>query len=569
MGASDNFLAKLDQTVTDVIGQWDIYTTLILLACVTLFAYNVLTSRDPDAHPMLLARQAQASLVRQSGESAVFRSHSAPHGIPLNSGLNVKDPGDSKWARGRDGDLRDVWHTARFGRVDRDGKETGEVGKLLTVLGSEKVIEHNHSEITRDINLIGQHIKQNGGSRVAIYLPNSVEFLTTLFACAYYDLTAILVQYNPSQTIEELASFLKKSNADTVVAAVGSFPFDAMIKKHSALKQLIWVVEEGSKHLDWNEVPRGTGGPVNVLTWQDVLQELLEVAVTELPATDRSTELKKVLAFWPSGELVEYTQQNLIAGIASQLTSIPTIQRITPADLFLPVDSLTTIHPLVLTLAALYSNASVALNSTAFGSPNLTLATQGIAPTIVVVSPAILLNTHLETVDKLNSSLYRAVHWFQTRSMVQQGVMPLSSIFSRFYDSKRPTIGTMPGKLRLVYTSAQVGEEKAPLSAEVLSDLRIFLGARTIYALTAPKVAGPVTQTSLYDYRVGDGSEKYSHFGAPVTSVEILLKDSGKLKTTDTESAGEIVARGPAVVGGEAALGITGKMNIDHTLGLL
>jgi hypothetical protein len=91
---------------------------------------------------MLLARQAQASPVRQEGQSAVFRSHSAPHGIPLNSGLNIKDPGDSKWTRGRDGDLRDVWRRVIAGGLDREGKETGEIGKIFTVLGYNHIVEH-------------------------------------------------------------------------------------------------------------------------------------------------------------------------------------------------------------------------------------------------------------------------------------------------------------------------------------------------------------------------------------------------------------------------------------------
>ena len=143
MGFGDNLMLKLDETVTGVLGEWDIYTTAILGLIIAVFAYQVFTTRDPDAHPMLLARQAQASPVRQEGQSAVYRSHSAPHGIPLNSGLNIKDPGDSKWARGRDGDLRDVWRKVLTGVVDRDGKETGEKGKLFTVLGSEHVLEHS------------------------------------------------------------------------------------------------------------------------------------------------------------------------------------------------------------------------------------------------------------------------------------------------------------------------------------------------------------------------------------------------------------------------------------------
>lgn len=135
-------MLQLDETVTGILGQWDIYTTILFGSLVTFFVYRVISFRDPDAHPMLLARQAQASPVRNDGESSVFRSHSAPHGMPLNSGLNVKDPGDSKWARGRDGDIRDIWRKVASGRLDQEGKETGEKGKLFTVMGSEKVTEH-------------------------------------------------------------------------------------------------------------------------------------------------------------------------------------------------------------------------------------------------------------------------------------------------------------------------------------------------------------------------------------------------------------------------------------------
>ncbi|KAK0117821.1 hypothetical protein ONS95_012146 [Cadophora gregata] len=563
----DNLMMKLDETVTSVLGEWDIYSTALFAVVLSAFIYQVFTARDPDAHPMLLARQAQASPVRQEGESAVFRSHSSPHGIPLNSGLNVKDPGDSKWARGRDGDLRDVWRRAVAGGLDRDGKETGEVGKLLTVLGSEQVVEHDLSDITRQINLIGQNIKQAGGRNVAIYLPNSIEFLATLFACAFYDLNVTLVPYN--QPIEKIISLLHKAKSDTVVAAVGSFPFDVITKSYPALEQLIWVVDDGSRHMDWNEVPKGTGGAVNVSTWSEIIQDQEPSTGSELPAIDKSSQPKKVLAFWPSGELTEFTHANIIAGIAGQLTSVPTTQRITHADLFLPVDSFATIYPLILTLSALYSNASVALNSVAGDSPDLVLATQGVAPTIIVASADTLAKTHAETAGKLNTSLYNIVHWFQTRALVQDGVMPLASMFSRMYDSLRPAIGTTPGKLRLIYVSEQAGVKSTPLSSQMLSDLRIYTGSRIIYALTSAKVAGAVTQTGMYDYRVGSDPEIQSHLGAPVTSIELFFRDTKQHKTTDTASAGDVFARGPAVVGGEAPLGISGKIREDYTLALL
>ncbi|KAI9651137.1 hypothetical protein NHQ30_001174 [Ciborinia camelliae] len=564
----DNFMLYLDESITGVLSDWDLYSTLIVSILIGFFAYTVITSRDPDSHPMLLARQSQASPVRQEGQSAIFRNHTSPHGIPLNSGLNVKDPGDSKWAPGRNGDLRDIWRKAVTGAVDREGKETGEIGNLMTIYGFDKLVTHKLADVTRQINLIGQHIKQNGGTNVAIYLPNSIEYLATLFACAFYDLSAILLPYDESP--ESLIELVQKSKADTVIAAVGSFPFDAVTKSNPSLKQMIWVVDDGSKHMDWNEIPKGTGGAVNVSTWQEILQDQEVHAGSELPVVDKNgKEPNKVIAFWPNGELVEYTQSVLVAGVSGQLYSIPTIQRITSKDLFLSAEPLSKIYPLVLTLSALYSNASIALTSVAIKDPDLVLATKGTSPTIVVASSTTLAKLHAETKDNLTSPLYQVIHWFQTRSLVQHGVMPLATVFSRMYDHLRPIIGTSPGKLRLIYVSEPIGVPSTPLSAELLSDLRIYTGSRIIYALTASKVAGAVSQTGIYDYRVDDGSEKYSHFGAPPPSVEIFLKDTKEYQTSDTSSFGEIIVRGPAVVGEEADLGIAGKIKPDQTLALV
>jgi hypothetical protein len=146
MGFGDDLMLQLDMAITGILGEWNHYSTAIAAGIVSFLLYQMFTTRDPDAHPMLLSRQAQASPVRQPGESAVFRSQAAPHGIPLNSGLGVKDPGDSKWARGRDGDLRDIWRKVVTGVQDKEGNETGEHGRIMTVLGTENVVEHDIGE---------------------------------------------------------------------------------------------------------------------------------------------------------------------------------------------------------------------------------------------------------------------------------------------------------------------------------------------------------------------------------------------------------------------------------------
>ena len=391
---------------------------------------------------------------------------------------------------------------------------------------------------------------------------------------------------------DELISMLRRSAVDTVITASGSFPFDQVVKAYPSLRQLIWVVDEGNSHMGWDEVPEGVGGDVNVATWQDIINEAPASAGAELPPIDPSATPSDVVTFWQtkSGqmeEMVRFSQGNLAAGISGQLASIPAKERFNPSDLFLPADSLTNVYTLTLTMAALYSNSSVALNSVAGRSPDLVLATQGIAPTIVVASPTSLLRTHAESIGKNGSALARLSHTLSTRTLTQEGVFSPANILSAFSSGASPTIGTTPGKLRGIFVAERAGGDTPHLSSKVLSDLRIFTGARIVYALTAAKVAGAVSQTAFFDYRLDGGGK--GHFGAPLTSVEVFLKDSGRLKTTDDKVEGEvswhiypsirmkmqitdksgllqIYVRGPSVSGGEASTEVTGVIRDDHTL---
>ena len=362
-----------------------------------------------------------------------------------------------------------------------------------------------------------------------------------MFACSFHNLTAILLPFDQSD--EAVISMLRRSAADTVVTAPGSFPFDSVVTGYPALRQLVWVVDEGSKHLDWNEVPKGIGGSVNVATWQDIVQEQPQTAGLDLPPLEGQKEARDVTVFSRAKpgvmeEMVRFTAANLISGVASQIFAVPTAQRIGPSDLFLPADSLTNTHTLVLTLAALYSNASVAFNSVADRAVDLAVATRGIAPTVLVATPDQLLSTHEEYKNAITAFPARQIHWLQTQTLSQSGTMPTSSPLTSFNDSLRPSFGIKPGKLRIIFTADKAGADSKPLPSTVLSDLRILTGARLVYALTAPKVAGAATQTNFFDYRVFD--DKQSHFGAPLSSTEIILKDTEKHKTTDQESRGEV-----------------------------
>ena len=181
MAVGDTLLAKADNTLNDIFAGWSLSTTVIATLLFVFLAYPWLTWKDPDTHPFLLARQATASPVRQPGESAVYRSIEVPHGYPLRSGLNVKDPGAPKWSSGRNGDLRDIWIQAVRGPLKDDGSAAGPKGKLFTVLGREKIMERSLESVTLEINVVGRYIQQIKGKHVAICLSNSVELLASIF----------------------------------------------------------------------------------------------------------------------------------------------------------------------------------------------------------------------------------------------------------------------------------------------------------------------------------------------------------------------------------------------------
>lgn len=139
----DNMLLATDELVTRIFSDWDVYSTGLVAGLIIFVTVLTVWGRDPDTHPMLLSRQAQPSPVRNPGESSVYRSHSSPHGMELNTGLNVKDPGQNKWSRGRNGDLRDVWRKAVRGRTDPEGNPTGEKGRIVTIVGTEQTVDHD------------------------------------------------------------------------------------------------------------------------------------------------------------------------------------------------------------------------------------------------------------------------------------------------------------------------------------------------------------------------------------------------------------------------------------------
>ena len=179
VSAATQLIYTLDKGLDDILAGWNHYTTVLVFGLVFYALFLLFTYAEPDVHPFLLGRQASASSVRMSGESAVYRSLETPQGYPLRSGLNVKDADAPKWSAGRDGDLRDVWKQAL--KPLKDGKDGAkQTLKITSVLG-RKTAQFTPKGLTKDINVLGKHLRSGGTQRVALYLSNSAELLVTLF----------------------------------------------------------------------------------------------------------------------------------------------------------------------------------------------------------------------------------------------------------------------------------------------------------------------------------------------------------------------------------------------------
>ncbi|KAJ6007546.1 hypothetical protein N7540_011522 [Penicillium herquei] len=561
---SDQLLNKLDTVVADILADWNIYTTIVAGLVATFAIYSLVSAKDPDVHPFLLARQSSSSPIRQSGESATYRSLETPYGFPLRAGLNVKDPGAPKWTAGRKGDLRDIWRTAVNGALNEDGSTSKARSKIYTVLG-KRAVEHSLSQVTQEINVIGHYLQKAEVKTVAVCLTDSVELLASLFAGAFYGFKVILVPHHlPAET---LSAHLQAAQADALIAEAGSVDLSVASKDNKQLSQVIWVAKEGNRHMDWHGVPDNVEGDMQVEVWHELVEEKKDLSGMDVPEYDPKEPAPGISTVWPSGsksgKIIDFKSENLVAAVAALGSTLPRNQRLSSSDLVLSIDSLSRSYPLCIILNALFSNASIALNSVTGEDVDFALATVGVSPTVIVASSRTISNYHDSIMQPKVGLLSSLGRWVQKRTL-ESGIMPSKNIFSQLA-RVGPASELSLDKLRLLCVSHRIdAPASAQLTLKQLTHFRIFTNARIIYALTGPGIAGAIAQTNVFDYRHGDGP---SHFGAPLSSTEITL--TGVSETTATvEPEGEIKVSGPAVVGGETVLVPRVRISKEHTVEL-
>lgn len=225
-----------------------------------------------------------------------------------------------------------------------------------------------------------------------------------------------------------------------------------------------------------------------------------------------------------------------MAAIGALGSALPRNQRFQESDLVLSIDSLSRSYPLCQVLNALYSNASVALNSVAGESVDFALATKGVSPTVIIASSKTISGYHDQVMAPRAGLISFLGRWMQARTL-DAGVMPSHSFFNQLVHVA-PTAELSLEKLRLLCISHRIDADPATrLTTEQMTDLRIYMNARIVYALTGPGIAGAITQTNVFDYRNLGG---WNHFGAPLSSTEITLTGIAEDGTTDENPQGQV-----------------------------
>lgn len=205
-------------------------------------------------------------------------------------------------------------------------------------------------------------------------------------------------------------------------------------------------------------------------------------------------------------------------------------------DTLLPLASLTESYPLIITLSALFSNTSLALNSVSGPKASYAESSRGVSPTILIADPQTLSTFCAEKEKALfSSTLSKFTHSRKLQTLAAGNMVKASSAVTY--------------KPRLIYTYTYA--IRRSFTPSQLSNLRIFTGAHIIYAFIDPSVAGAVTQTHMLDY-ASHGCSACSHVGPPLSCVEIKLKEYHENPMgTDEEPIGGLIVSGPAVVRGE------------------
>lgn len=251
-----------------------------------------------------------------------------------------------------------------------------------------------------------------------------------------------------------------------------------------------------------------------------------------------------------------------MAGTAALQSSLPRVHKLSSTDSVLSTIPLTVSYSLCWSLLALFTGSTLILNSVSGPTVNTLAVTksesQKLKPTHVITdarSVPRFVRDLTETSSK--SGLTGKYSSWTINRAIAQGYLP---------NGKPNYVPSALKNLKVLYITQQdVAEKSTRITSNTLCSLRLLLGSRVSLALTSGQVAGPVTQTNIFDYR---DKGKESCVGAASASLELnLTGPEEEMKKID--GIGAIVVKGPAVAGKEkekVTIDLQARIDTDNTV---
>lgn len=219
-------------------------------------------------------------------------------------------------------------------------------------------------------------------------------------------------------------------------------------------------------------------------------------------------------------------------------------------------------YTLAWSLATLFSNATLALNSVAGDQVSIKAASNSskIHPTILLADSSSIAPflTDLENAAGSGGLLSGVWNYFNQQTLAEGRI---SSVKPSAFLAFAPSLA----HLRALYIQSRTG---APHSGRIrsswLARLRLLTGVRIGQALTDAHVAGAISQSNILDYR--DKADKIS-VGPPLGSVEVSLTGAED-EMAKLDGKGQVAVKGPAVVGDsktKKTLNVNAVVDTDNT----
>ena len=111
---------------------------------------------------------------------------------------------------------------------------------------------------------------------------------------------------------DDLIAHLSLAKPDFLIAEAGAIELAAVSKSCPSLANVIWVAKYGSRHMDWNEVPEGVGGKMDVAVWHELVDDKKSLVGPGLPAPEKDSKVPPIAVFHGSSSnprLTEYASE--------------------------------------------------------------------------------------------------------------------------------------------------------------------------------------------------------------------------------------------------------------------